>query len=99
MKRAHDLKTWPEPWEATRAGLKPFEFRLDDRGYAVGDLLRLCKWDPGPHGGYLDHRGCVVDGAALCAYLLVEVTYILTGRHGVPVGYVVMGIKMVETTQ
>lgn len=40
----HDLKTWPEFFEAVTAGGKTFELRKDDRGFRVGDFLRLKEW-------------------------------------------------------
>lgn len=42
----HDLKTWPEPFNLVLGGIKTFELRVDDRGFAVGDLLRLCEYEP-----------------------------------------------------
>ena len=39
----HDLKTDPDAWDAVAAGIKTHEIRLDDRGFAVGDGLRLRK--------------------------------------------------------
>lgn len=42
----HYLKTWPEPFNASLGGLKPFEVRVDDRGFAAGDTLCLQEWDP-----------------------------------------------------
>jgi hypothetical protein len=42
----HELKTWPEHYEAIISGAKRFEARRDDRGYAVGDELHLREWDP-----------------------------------------------------
>lgn len=44
----HDLKVWPEYFDAIAAGLKPFEIRKNDRGYRVGDCLRLREYAPGP---------------------------------------------------
>jgi hypothetical protein len=41
----HDLKTWPDYFEAIRDGSKTFEIRLDDRGFKVGDVLWLQEWD------------------------------------------------------
>ena len=42
----HNLKTWPEPFQAMKVGLKTFEFRLNDRGYQVGDILHLEEYHP-----------------------------------------------------
>lgn len=41
----HDLKIWPEHFEAVLSGLKKAELRLDDRGYAAGDILLLREWN------------------------------------------------------
>src|SRR5262249_25106627 len=42
----HELKSWPEPFQAVWTGRKRAEFRRDDRGYGVGDRLELREWDP-----------------------------------------------------
>lgn len=42
----HDIKVHPQYFNAIADGSKPFEVRKDDRGYAVGDVLRLREWDP-----------------------------------------------------
>lgn len=55
--RVHILKTWPVYFAALADGRKTYELRRDDRGFEVGDVLRLREWDPrmgtqfGP-GGY-----------------------------------------------
>ena len=36
-----NLKCDPEPFDALVSRIKTFEFRRDDRGYVVGDVLRL----------------------------------------------------------
>ncbi len=41
----HDLKCWPEFFEAILQGKKNFEVRYNDRGYAVGDTLWLREYD------------------------------------------------------
>ena len=43
----HELKIWPEFFEPVASGVKTFEVRRDDRGFAVGDRLRLREWEPG----------------------------------------------------
>lgn len=47
--REHELKIWPPFFDEVEAGRKPFEVRFDDRGYEVGDRLRLREYEPGPH--------------------------------------------------
>lgn len=84
MKRTfdfHDMKTWPEYFEAIRLEQKTFEVRKDDRTFKVGDILRLQEFDP-VHSRYSGR------------YIPVEVTYILKGgQFGIEPGYCVMGFK------
>lgn len=42
----HDLKTWPESYDAVARGDKTHEVRRCDRPYHVGDVLTLRRWDP-----------------------------------------------------
>ena len=44
--RVHILKCWPESFRAVVAGTKTYEVRKDDRGYMVGDYLRLDEYEP-----------------------------------------------------
>lgn len=46
----HELKTWPEYFKVTWDRKKPFEVRLNDRDYQVGDTLHLYEWTPGNGG-------------------------------------------------
>jgi hypothetical protein len=48
MTQAHELKCWPDSFEAIAGGFKAFELRKDDRGYRVGDYLLLREWNPTP---------------------------------------------------
>ena len=40
----HELKIWPQYFDAIASGIKTFEVRKDDRGFAVGDTLVLKEW-------------------------------------------------------
>lgn len=47
--QTHELKVWPPYFEALLTGEKTFELRRDDRGYGVGDRLKLREFDPDTH--------------------------------------------------
>ena len=89
--RIHELKTWPEPFRMVVAGNKPFEFRRDDRGFAVGDYLRLKYWDPSPNwvGKTAGHD------REKDPWTMVRVTYCIGGKFGIPENFVCMGIQPV----
>lgn len=42
----HDLKTWPDAFDAIAGGRKSMEIRHNDRRFAAGDLVRLRRFDP-----------------------------------------------------
>lgn len=76
----HDVKCWPEPFDARAAGLKPWELRLNDRDYRVGDTLRQRRWSPA-----LDDYTGEVDEHLI--------TWALYGPvFGLPEGYVIMSL-------
>jgi hypothetical protein len=78
----HDLKCWPEPFEAVLCGRKAFEYRIDDRWFQDGDALRLREWMP---------DAATYSGRVMLAF----VTYVLRGgEFGVPFGYCVMSIQV-----
>jgi hypothetical protein len=85
--RIHDLKCWPEYFTAIADGPKRFELRENDRGFQVGDLLRLREWDP----------ICDGDRRYTGREITVRVLYVFDGK-GVPGlvdGYVIMSIEVV----
>jgi hypothetical protein len=43
----HELKSWPQYFEATLEGTKTFELRRNDRDYQAGDLVVLREYEPG----------------------------------------------------
>ena len=76
----HELKTWLGPFDAIMKGEKTFEVRKDDRGFKVGDLLHLRRYDP----QFKLYTG---------EDLTVRVSYILSGSEwGLQDGFVVMSI-------
>ncbi|RNC62781.1 MAG: hypothetical protein AWM53_02000 [Candidatus Dichloromethanomonas elyunquensis] len=76
----HELKTWLEYYQAVVDGRKPFEIRLNDRNYQIGDVLFLREFEP--NKGIYTGRN-----------ITREVTYTLKRKPFVPDGYIVMGIK------
>ena len=75
----HSLKSWPEAFQAHVSGVKVADYRKDDRGFNVGDTLRLREWSK-----ETSYTGRVIE---------VEVTHIVRGpAFGIPEGYVVMSI-------
>ena len=81
--KKHELKIFPQYFQAVWDGVKTFEVRKDDRGYHSGDILVLREWD-----------GEKYTGSVLC----VRVTYILRDaeKYGLRDGYVIMGIRHVR---
>lgn len=106
MSRVHDLKTHPAPFDEVKAGRKRFEFRKDDRGFEVGDVLRLKEFLPEGHG--FPHLPEGFTGREV----LADVLYILrgprappvnatrnfteVGPYGVPEGYAILSIRVLE---
>lgn len=89
----HILKTWPNVFEAIEDGRKRFEWRQDDRGFEVGDILVLRKWDPVDR-----HFPNAATWSDFRPYeVRMRVTYILRGLFGVPPGYCVMSIEPEDT--
>lgn len=44
---SHELKCWPEFYDAVVSGQKKHDLRrADDRSFEVGDLVRLREYDP-----------------------------------------------------
>lgn len=74
----HTLKTDSKHFQAVLSGLKKFEYRLNDRGYELGDQLTLNEID---ENKLYTGRSCKV-----------HVSYILKKGYGLPDGYCIMSI-------
>ena len=85
--RIHDLKTWPAPFAAMWANEKTHEVRRNDRGFAVGDFLRLREYEPS-NGGYTDR------------VILARVSYVSEGgTWGLPPDLCVLSIQQHERAE
>ena len=85
----HELKVWPDFFDAVASGTKPFEIRKDDRGFREYDILLLREYSPGMD----EYTGREVKA---------RVTYCLRGNEamgfafGVRNGFVAMGIALLD---
>lgn len=88
--RFHDLKCVRESFEAIRQGTKRAEFRRDDRGFAVGDVLVLRSGSPADNAqGFVYHESALPE--------LVQITHIARGPDfGIPEGYAMLSFERVE---
>lgn len=77
--KKHDVKIWPPYFEHVSTDVKPWEYRKDDRGYKVGDIINLHEWCPRRH---------YYTGRAVSRVI----TYILHDGFGIPDGFVIMSL-------
>lgn len=91
----HNLKCWPEFFDAIKRGDKTFELRRNDRGYQRGDVLVLRKFSP-PRPRpehmpemYFSSAGTFLDDEPL----RLRVTYVLSSEH-LRRGFVAIGFKL-----
>lgn len=75
----HRLKTVQPFFDDMKSGKKPFEIRINDRDYQVGDTLILEEYD-GRYTGQVKRK---------------SVTYILKNcpQYGLQDGYCILGLK------
>lgn len=95
----HTLKTWPPHFTAIWDGIKRAELRRDDRGYAVGDVLRLHEWDPTMYEWAIND-GSTDRAATAFAYsgrtVIARITHIVANGPWLAEGYVMLSIETVE---
>ena len=100
MSVVHILKTAPVYFDAVERGDKPFEIRLDDRGFQRGDIVRLLRLTEWPREAdiYTPEDGCGATANPAYAHAVERrVTWILTdGFPGLERGYVALGLANVE---
>lgn len=81
----HELKIWPEHFDAVQDGRKPWECRNNlDRDFRPGDTLHLREWNPRSEE-YTDRE------------LHRTVTHLHRGgQHGIAPGFVVMTLEEIN---
>ena len=82
MIKWHELKSWPQYFNATLRGDKDFDLRLDDRAFGVCDYLILREWNP-KNKQYTGRQ------------LTRQIKYILRDAFDLPEGMVILGLKTV----
>ena len=93
----HELKTWPEPFEAVWRDRKRYEIRKNDRGFAVGDVLVLHEWRPRLHGVFPQTVGMDGNAHYTGRVIRTEVEYMTDGgAWGLPAGLCVMSIRTIR---
>lgn len=92
---AHSIKSQLGPFQEVWDGIKTFEWRENDRNYAVGDFLLLNEWNSESVLGE-DSEFC---GRFTGRIILAKVTSMLEEEFGVTKGYCVMSIKVVYKSE
>jgi hypothetical protein len=106
--KLHVLKTWPVSFQAIWLGLKLYELRRNDRGYCLGDQLRLLEWTPvhtGPCDWVSDRcvkcnrlSGGSLEGSYTNRHITAEISYITRSGEfpGLEESFVILGIRVQE---
>ncbi len=80
LRRTHELPIWPDSFAAVANGTKPFDVRLNDQNFQVGDALLLRELNPTTH----EYTGQT---------LLRWVSHVVPGNtFGVEAGWCVLGL-------
>lgn len=95
--RTHRLKTWGSAFRAVASGDKTFEYRRNDRDFAVGDEVLLEEWDPAFRNRTDPLAGHTPGGGYTGRVIRARITYVLQGQFGVPADYAVLALRNVET--
>lgn len=85
----HELKTWPEYFQAILKGTKKFEVRKNDRDFKEGDTLILIEGDF-KESGEKDTDLIWIPTGRKMARTVTSILY--GGKFGIEKGYCVMSI-------
>lgn len=78
--KVHELKSWPKIFQAMLEGRKTFDFRKNDRGFELADILVFKEWNPDKN----EFSGREYS---------VQVTYILTECPNMPEDCCIMQVN------
>jgi len=81
-KRIHIIKALSQYFRATRNGKKPFEVRLNDRDYRIGDMLKIRE---------SDEQGYFLGRTIICRINYILNLDVLAGLEDS--NYVVLGLE------
>ncbi len=83
--KSHELKIMPKYFLYVKWGIKKFELRKNDRGFEVGDYVKLREYNGKSYSG---------------EFLWIKITYILDFEEGkefgLSPGYCILGFKIKE---
>lgn len=82
--KVHELKLVAIYFSDVATGLKSFELRRNDRGFKVGDALRLNEYSAGKATG---------------RYIKADIVYMLENYSGLQEGYCILGINVTEVSE
>jgi hypothetical protein len=77
--KVHEIKIAASYYDDVTSGRKRFELRKNDRGYKVGDSLKMLEFDEGKH------TGRIIDA---------DIIYMLEDYAGLEEGYCILGIDV-----
>ena len=80
--KTHELKILPKYFRQVKLGIKKFELRKNDRGYEVGDYVKLCE-----------HDGVVYTGESIQAKITYVLNYEDAKEFGLCPGYCIFGFE------
>lgn len=73
----HELKIWPQYYQAVYEGTKTFEVRVNDRGFQKGDFVRLREFNPHKPQEYKNGQAIEWNGYTDSPYLEFKIGYVL----------------------
>ena len=103
-KRVHVLKAVDVYWDAVERGEKTFEVRKNNRFFQTGDIVELCRYDPGtkhPAPAFVSQNGLEHSSFPIAeSTLRFRIGPILQGGQlGIEQGYCVFSLLPLDTAE